>query len=693
MKENTLMQHIRTAAGKLKGCKLKRLNAMGPVLEEIRKEASLSTPEEALILVAIFDRQCSDCRSSLTDLSDYFDCAALDIMEFVPTVRLLVSKGYISAHDIHEQEITKMEFRVCTEVFSALVEGKPVKPTPSEAVSFDSYDFCKTVALLISKRADKEIDTRNVFVQTQLLEEKYAEMPFVTELKSLIDSIEARVLFYEIGYDFANDYEGGKSDLNLTLSDIYDRIVACATVKEQLLEDCHPLMKADLIELRDDDELYLAEKGVKLLFGEAVSHFVKSNVCKGRYAFVEKVADFANDFESSNFAYSDLRYGMFYRKIEHLEYKNEHLTVVTTAQKVLPDVKHRLIYYLVCKKAMNLDRFSVRLLRPIFEKKEEMEVKRAFKKGQHPLQKLELVELTKEDYIDDSDLQLTEKGKELFFEEDLDLFEEKISDKQLIPCDRIPDKRLFFEPTLERQLVRLKESLEETHYIALCRRLKEKNLPTGVAVLLYGLPGTGKTESVLQIARATGRAILHVDISATKTCWFGESEKLIKDVFTNYRRLCRKSKIKPILLFNEADAVFSKRKDSGSSAVAQTENAIQNIILEEMETLDGILIATTNLVNNLDKAFERRFLFKIRYDKPTLDSKTHIWQDKMPRLTEREAVRLASAYDFSGGEIDNIVRKATLEEVIGGSLPSMERLLTLCGEEKITKGSRKIGFS
>ena len=157
---------------------------------------------------------------------------------------------------------------------------------------------------------------------------------------------------------------------------------------------------------------------------------------------------------------------------------------------------------------------------------------------------------------------------------------------------------------------------------------------------------------------------MHVDISATKTCWFGESEKLIKEVFENYRRLCGQSKMKPILLFNEADAVFSKRKDANSSNVAQTENAIQNIILEEMERLDGILIATTNMADNLDKAFERRFLFKIRFDKPNLEAKSGIWLDKLPALRETEARQLASRFDLSGGEIDNVVRKATMEEIL-----------------------------
>ena len=90
--------------------------------------------------------------------------------------------------------------------------------------------------------------------------------------------------------------------------------------------------------------------------------------------------------------------------------------------------------------------------------------------------------------------------------------------------------------------------------------------------------------------------------------WYGESEKIVKGIFTRYKRMCKRSSVKPILLFNEADAILSKRHNmDGGRSTDQTENTIQNIILEEMEKLDGILIATTNLADNLDKAFERRF--------------------------------------------------------------------------------------
>ena len=84
--------------------------------------------------------------------------------------------------------------------------------------------------------------------------------------------------------------------------------------------------------------------------------------------------------------------------------------------------------------------------------------------------------------------------------------------------------------------------------------------------------------------------------------WYGESEKIIKGIFTRYRQTCKRAAMKPILLFNEADAIFSKRRDmDGGRSIDQTENTIQNIILEEMERLDGILIATTTWPETLTR--------------------------------------------------------------------------------------------
>ena len=112
-----------------------------------------------------------------------------------------------------------------------------------------------------------------------------------------------------------------------------------------------------------------------------------------------------------------------------------------------------------------------------------------------------------------------------------------------------------------------------------------------------------------------------------------------------------------------------------------------------MERLDGILIATTNMAENLDGAFERRFLFKIKFDKPTLEARKSIWLSKMPSLSDDNAGTLATSFNFSGGEIDNIVRKATIMEVLGGKEPEIQDLKRLCREEKLHGDSCRIGFN
>ena len=244
----------------------------------------------------------------------------------------------------------------------------------------------------------------------------------------------------------------------------------------------------------------------------------------------------------------------------------------------------------------------------------------------------------------------------------------------------------------------LEESLSQKNLVAMQKRLEAKGLPKGVAVLLYGAPGTGKTETVYQLAKRTNRKILHVDISESKSMWFGESEKIIKRIFTNYRKLCknaeRHKENTPILLFNEADALISKRRDVTSGNCAQTENAMQNILLEEIEKLDGIIFATTNLCENMDKAFERRFLFKVEYEKPSLDARKKIWGTKLPELEDKDLEKLADRFDFSGGEIDNIVRKCEMTEIIKGKLPSFTEITELCENERLEKEEREchMGF-
>ena len=319
--------------------------------------------------------------------------------------------------------------------------------------------------------------------------------------------------------------------------------------------------------------------------------------------------------------------------------------------------------------------------------------------GKHKLYKNGFIDFVQKGNVIDSTITITEKTKQIYLGDKAYLYEPKLDEKSLILPDTIVSKKLFYSQENQNQINMLYSSLSKENLNNIQNGLKSRGFPTGICILLYGAPGTGKTESVYQIAKATNREIIHVDISQTKSCWLGESEKLIQKIFDDYKKFCQKLKLNgkndyPILLFNEADAIIQKRTEFHGGGAEKTENAMQNILLENLEKFDGIMIATTNLEINMDAAFERRFLYKIKFENPTLEAKTAIWQSKLNWLPDEQAKQLASEYNFSGGEIDNVVRKATMEEILNGSKVTLNRLEELCNSEKLISSSseRKMGF-
>jgi len=334
-------------------------------------------------------------------------------------------------------------------------------------------------------------------------------------------------------------------------------------------------------------------------------------------------------------------------------------------------------------------------LRLILGPRETRKIQERFKSRDHKLFTKGLIEFDFQNGMADTDyLRLSQTAKDEFLS-DLDLKEKtKHRGKDFIRVENIAVKKLFYSDKIKSRICDLTELLREKNFHDIQNRLKEAGMRTGFACIFSGPPGTGKTETAYQIARETGRDIMLVNISETKSMWFGESEKRIKAVFDRYRGVVKSSGIAPILLFNEADAVLGKRREltSSRSGPDQTENAIQNIILQEMENLNGILIATTNMTSNFDKAFERRFLYKIEFEKPNTESKKLMWQSFITGLDDFDAERLASKFDFSGGQIENIARKSAVSFVLKGTKADLASLETFCGEELYEKTASKIGF-
>ena len=318
------------------------------------------------------------------------------------------------------------------------------------------------------------------------------------------------------------------------------------------------------------------------------------------------------------------------------------------------------------------------------------------KNGQSELIKKGIFESKADDGIRDPNFyHLTDKAKEKLFP-DLDLVDQSVKhDKSLISHTSFAAKQMYYTPRVQAQIDRLSELLQPDKFTQVTDRLSENGMRKGFASLFYGSPGTGKSETVYQLARMTGRDVLVVDVTQIKSCWVGESEKNIKELFDKYRALVKKSDIAPILLFNEADAVLGIRQEGAQRAVDKMENSIQNIILQEMETLEGIMIATTNLTCNLDKAFERRFIYKIEFERPSIEAKKHIWKSMIPSLSDEFAYSLAKDYDLSGGQIENVSRKRTVELILSGVEPTEDIIREYCITETLNdknSNRQRIGF-
>ena len=328
---------------------------------------------------------------------------------------------------------------------------------------------------------------------------------------------------------------------------------------------------------------------------------------------------------------------------------------------------------------------------------DEQRLRRAIANGRTNIQRLGLVTFGGDEGFQDTEkLALTDGIKQTFFTEVTLSKPQAVKHRDLIPAEAIKPRELFYDGKVAEQMERLGALLEPANFAGVQQRLEETGMRKGFAVLFAGAAGCGKTAGAYELARRTGRAVFAVDMSQLKSKWVGDSEKIVKGVFTTYREMCRTHELAPILLFNEADAIFSKRMENPDDSVDQMMNAIQNICLQALENLDGILIATTNLASNFcDDAFARRFLFKVEFVKPEVETRAKIWKSMLDDLSDEDALTLAGRYDFSGGNIENVARKATVGYVLSGRKASLQELLTYCDEETLSaqKSARRIGFN
>ena len=189
--------------------------------------------------------------------------------------------------------------------------------------------------------------------------------------------------------------------------------------------------------------------------------------------------------------------------------------------------------------------------------------------------------------------------------------------------------------------------------------IKDKKKGIDARIIFYGSAGTGKTITALALAKSLKKQVLSFDCSKILSMYVGESEKNVRKIFDDYKELSIKTKSEPVLLLNEADQFLSNRATGQTSGSDKMHNQMQNIFLEQIEKFDGILVATTNLLDSIDKAFSRRFNYKIEFVKPNEILREKLWEKLLPKNLPLENdfdTKALAKYNLTGGQIELVIK-------------------------------------
>lgn len=709
--KQTILSTIISASEKLEGSKLdesvlKEISGELGIISDYIKSDEITSIFFTIIFVLQSQRQSS---VSMHDIAEFLDYSFLHILEYRKKIDDLEKKNIIYMKQLrnvsHHPE--NNGYDICGTVLNNVIDNEPIEFLEEEEKTTETV--LQELIFIQLNYLDKLMSFSEYKRQMTAAEKKNSEVEAVRNIIELFpEDFDSRMILYYLCHCAVVDAdvfeEVAKDGLN---GYVILKIISPQKKnarRNSLFDDTDPLIKKKILwrvyeKKRGSDCKILfriTPKGMEKIFGSEANLYQKQNyvlteIDKTVSALMEFGYEFGNDNSGRFSIYDNLKRAenkymglSFFKKIQDF-------VMLSESRFLLYDCVYQYVVY-GCGTSLSYALHDIYGYSPVYFMK-----LRSFLDEEHELIKKGFLELEKNEDVEKCVVSVSDKTLEFLYGENADLYIKSVSGRNIIDNEKIKEKQLFYSSTVQKQIDVLSKSMKKENFEAMQKRLSQKGLPRGVAVLLYGAPGTGKTETVYQLAKQTNRKIFHVDIAESKSMWFGESEKKIKAIFTDYGRLFKTCKRHgqntPILLFNEADALISRRRNIDSGNCAQTENAIQNILLEEMEKFEGIMIATTNLCENMDKAFERRFLFKVKYEKPTLEARENIWRSKMTSLENDDITRLAEQFDFSGGEIDNVVRKCEMNEIIKGTCANYEEIVEMCKTERLENcESRRVGF-
>lgn len=400
--------------------------------------------------------------------------------------------------------------------------------------------------------------------------------------------------------------------------------------REEIFQACYALILSGFFQFN------YSPKSTKHL---AVNNFEKKEKPDSLTFLVSTFVLYRLVFQPSNWAH-------FHNQTSN-EFKEHYLVELLCAQgATLEDME--LLFRFICAYHLDLEPPSIQDLKlPLLE---YLKVHRMIMENQHPLQILGLLDFLKESRGLCVDMVLKDKLIAILLQ----------GSEGLVTRPPHSDSGPLFKLISHKDIeaVTLQINLQERlHFEVYNQSISNASVFT---LLLHGASGTGKTEWVYQLARETQSDVMHVQIAHLRSKWIGETEKHVHQVFESYRKL-RRSHPRPLILFlNEADGLLSQRVSISQSNDA-FHNQVQTVLLELLEKFEGVLMATTNVFELLDKAYERRFLFTHAMEPPDLNCRKQILASSVIRdlLPENLKCSLEQG-SWSIGSFRNLEKKLAL---------------------------------
>jgi SpoVK/Ycf46/Vps4 family AAA+-type ATPase len=194
----------------------------------------------------------------------------------------------------------------------------------------------------------------------------------------------------------------------------------------------------------------------------------------------------------------------------------------------------------------------------------------------------------------------------------------------------------------------------------------------GLTALFQGPPGTGKTMVAGALARELGLDLYRVDLSRVMSKWIGETERNLANVFS------AAEEGSAIILFDEADSLFTKRTEVKSSN-DRFANLEVNYLLQRLDSFVGVAILTTNLGTAIDAAFKRRLQFRVTFPIPDEELREQLWRAHLPpglpQAADLDLAELARRYQLTGGSVRNCVLRAAFLAAAEDAVLDQEYLL------------------